>query len=129
MTRVLALPDWVYKSHLRTDAIPLSRRAAARPAEDRVLWQDGEAAGFRLGASTVAWTLEELAGVQLYSAVPAKGSGWLEIRLRWSAEPSGATILVEEPWSESAEERLAELGTSMAHFLRVPFERPGAANA
>ena len=129
MTRILALPDWVYKSHVRADAIPLSRRTAARDAEDRVLWQDGEAAGFRLGTSAIAWTLGDLAGIALHSAVPAKGSGWLEIRLRWSTEPAGASLLIDEPWSEAAEERLAELGESIAHFLRLPFERHGAADA
>lgn len=125
----LELPGWLTAAHVRFDAIPLSRRAAAREAADGVLRRDGEAAGFRLGAHAIAWTLGDLDEIQLISAVPARGSGWIEIRLRWSSEPSGASILVDEPWSEAMEERLAEVGASIAHHLRVPFERQGMADA
>ena len=129
LTRVLKLPDWVVAAHVPFEAVPRERRSAARSKTDRVVWKSAETAGLRVHPEEAAWSLESLRGLQLYSAAPRIGPGWVELRLLWSAMPDWATLLVAEPWNEADQARFAELGASIADFLRIPFERHAAVDA
>ena len=120
LTRVLKVPDWVGPAHIPFEAVPRERRTSARARSDRVFWKSTEAAGVRVHPEEAAWSLDGLRGVLLYG--DAAGGGWVELRLLWTSIPAWATLLVHEPWDAAMRERFAELGTSLAQFLCVPFE-------
>ena len=120
LTRVLPVPDWLRPDHLPFGAIPRERRLTSLAKSDRVFWKSKEAAGLCVKPEEAAWSLDGLSGVQLYG--DATGGGWVELRLRWTSTPGWATLIVHEPWDAAMRERFAELGTSLAGFLAVPFE-------
>ena len=120
LTRVLPVPEWVSPAHVPCGAIPYERRLTPTAKSDRVFWKSKEAAGLCVRPEEAAWSLDGLRGIQLYG--DAAGGGWVELRLLWTSTPDWATLIVHEPWDAEMRERFAELGTSLAQFLSIPFE-------
>lgn len=129
LTRVFRVPDWLEEADVPFQAIPVERRSSERPLSERVFWASATSGGLRAFGTELAFTLRDLRALRLFSALPAKGPGWVELRLVWSTDPSWATLLARDPFSELLQERYGELARSLAKLLDVPFETAGGADA
>lgn len=96
---------------------------------DRVFWASTSSAGLRAFGLDIAWTLQDLKAVQIFSAMPDQGEGWAEVRLIWAGNPAWASLLAREPWTDELQERYGDLARHLAKLLDVDFTTDGGTHA